>query len=144
MLFDTLFDTLFDGRAGAWPAELCGPRVAAPIDPLLLTLRPPPIPPPRVGAKRVLSLSRGADCWFTCRSDMRRPSRDALKGSLPCTEPARARSLFEARTKLLESMRRPRPKSLALTLVTPLRPFTKRALRKLFTTITLFTIVVLL
>src|SRR5204862_193945 len=78
-----LFETLLDGRAGAWPTGLCGPRVAAPIDPLLLTLRPPPppIPPTRVGAKRVLSLRRGADCWFTWRSDMRRPSRDALKGS---------------------------------------------------------------
>ena len=80
-------------------------------------------------AKRVLLFTRGSDCAFTCRSDMRRLSAEALNGSRPCTAPARARSLFEARTKLFVLMLRPRLKSAAFTLVTPLRPLTKRALR---------------
>ena len=77
----------------------------------------------------MFAFTRGRDCVFTWRSDIRRPSTDPVKGSLPCTEPARARSLFEARTKLFGLMLRPRPKSLALILVTPLRPLTNRALR---------------
>jgi hypothetical protein len=94
--------------------------------------------------KLVLAFTRGIDRVFTLASDMRRDSADALNGSLPCTEPARARSLFEARTKLFVLTERPRLKSLAAMLVTPLRPFTNRALRKLLSSLTLLAMVVLL
>jgi hypothetical protein len=89
------------------------------------------LPPPRSlrVANRVSEFTLGSDCVFTWRSDIRRPSDDALNGSLPCTEPARTRSAFEARTKLVVFTERPRPKSPALMLVTPLRPLTKRAVR---------------
>jgi hypothetical protein len=88
-------------------------------------------------AKRTLLLTRGSDRVFTRASDMRRDSAVGLKGSLPCTEPARVRSVFEARTKLFVLTERPRPKSPALTLVNPLRPLTNRALRKLLSTLPL-------
>ena len=88
-------------------------------------------------AKLVLAFTRGIDCVFTRASDMRRASADAVNGSLPCTVPARCKSLFEARTKLFELIARPRLKSFAAMLVTPLRPLTDRALRKLLATDTL-------
>src|SRR5581483_6478116 len=67
-------------------------------------------------AKFVLAFTCGSVCAFTARSENRRASVVALKGSLPCTSPARPRSAFDALTKLLVLIERPRPKSPALTL----------------------------
>lgn len=88
--------------------------------------------------KRVFEFTLGSACVFTGRSENALLCAVAEIGILPCTEPARARSVFEARTKL-RVLTAPRPNSLLFTLVTPLVTPLPRALRYTLVMLVLFT-----